>query len=138
MQAESSSFRVRRLPRPGRHAIDRRRNRSEDAGTAITLAYSCSAQRAGLDVMLLVDEAGMVVAQSRTDLDLSMLAAVTPIVGRGQATPRIRRDGRKREMSVRSIELLGERMYVAAVGGDIFARNREMHRSLAATQRILA
>jgi hypothetical protein len=133
-----SPLRVRRLPRPDRHPIERRKYRSERAGEALELALSTSARRAGLDVVILVDDLGMLVSSSKTDMDLTMLAAVTPIVGRGRARPRIRRDGFKLEMSVRTLDLQGETIYVAAVGGEIFARQRELYLSSAAAKRILA
>ncbi len=105
---------------------------------AIELAFTCAAERAGLDVVLLVDDAGMLVAGSRTSLDLSMLAAVTPIVGRGQAIPRIKRDGKPRDMSVAPICLGGEQFYLAVVGGHLRERRRELGESVAAATRILA
>jgi hypothetical protein len=67
-----------------------------------------------------------------------MLAAITPIVGRGQAVPRVRRAGQARDMSVLPVELDGEQFYVAAVGGRYLARHRELEESVAATRRILA
>jgi hypothetical protein len=131
-------LRVRRLPRPGRHPIERRRYRSEFTAEALELALASAQRRAKLDIVLVVDDQGMVVSQSRKDLDVTMLAAVTPIVGRGKARPRIRRDGARLEMSVRTIEIQGETLYIAAVGGELFARQRELYSSLNATKRILA
>ncbi len=137
-RASSPSLRIRPLPRPGRPTFERRRCRSDNAAEALELALTGAAQRGELDVVLVADDAGMLVANSRTDLDLTLLAAVTPIVGRGRATPRIHRGGQRREMSVRPLELLGEMYYVVAVGGDIKTRQRELRGSAAATQRILA
>jgi hypothetical protein len=85
-----------------------------------------------------VDEQGMLVAKSDTDLDLTMLAAVTPIVGRGKAVPRVRRSGQPLEMSVDTLELLGEVLYVAALGGTYRNRVREVAGSMAAARRIMA
>ena len=133
-----TGFRVRRLPRPGPSTSERRVQRSSCPLTALQLALTCAAHRSDLDVVLIVDEAGLVVATSATDFDLSMLAAVTPIVGRGRAVPRIRRNGEHRDMSVRPVELLGELMYVAAVGGERRHRVREVHGTVAAFKRILA
>ena len=133
----STPFRVRPLPRPNRPTNERRSSRSMDAGTALRLALTAASRRAGLDVVLLVDENGMLVGSSHTDLELSMVAAVTPIVGRGRALPRIKRDGHKRDMSVQPLKMQGETLYMAAIGGSHVARRRELAGSCAAAQRIL-
>jgi hypothetical protein len=133
----SIPFRVRPLPRPDRPTHERRCDRSIDAGSALGKALTAASRRAGLDVVLLVDENGMLVGSSRTELELSMVAAVTPIVGRGQALPRIKRDGEKRDMSVQPIRMQGETLYMAAIGGSPLRRRRELAGSCAAARRIL-
>jgi hypothetical protein len=133
----STPFRVRPLPRPENPATERRHHRSNDAGTALELALTAASRRAELDVMLLVDDAGMLVGSSHTELELAMVAAVTPIVGRGHALPRIKRDGEKRDMSVEPIHMQGELLYMAAIGGNHMSRRRELASSCAAAQRIL-
>ncbi|MCA9704776.1 MAG: hypothetical protein KDK70_02865 [Myxococcales bacterium] len=135
---QQARLRLRPLPRPGRASIERRRRRSNNAAEALELALTSAASRGGLDAVLLVDESGMMVAQSKTELDLAMLAAITPIVGRGKAVPRVRRKGELREMSVDTLEIMGEVLYVAALGGNYRARSREVAGTVAATRRILA
>jgi len=132
------SLRIAKLPKPQRGNNDRRVNRSENTAEALELALTSAASRANLDAILLVDDAGLLVSNSATPLDLSMLAAVTPIVGRGKAVPRIKRNGEKRELSVRELEFEGDLLYVAALGGDSSSRQRELGRSLRAAKRILA
>ncbi len=132
------SLRIAKLPKPQRGSADRRINRSEHVAEALELALSSSASRGNLDAVLVVDDAGLLIGNSETGLDLSMLAAVTPIVGRGKAVPRIKRNGEKREMSVRELQFEGDVLYVAALGGDSSGRHRELGRSLAAAKRILA
>ena len=131
-------LRLRRLPKPVGPRVDRRVHRSDDTATALELALTGAAKRGRLDAVIIVDDAGLLVAKNCTGLDLTMLAAVTPIVGRGKAVPRVRRDGQHRGMSVRPIELQGELLYVAAVGGEMAARHREVMIGVAATKRILA
>lgn len=138
MNVAHDRLRLRPLPRPGRPYYERRRNRSSNMAEALEKALTHSANRGQLDAVLLVDEQGMLVAQSQTGLDLSMLAAVTPIVGRGKAVPRVRRNGEARDLSVDTVELLGEVLYMAALGGTYRTRAREVAGSIAATRRIMA
>ena len=102
------------------------------------MALTSSAQRGACDAVLLADDEGMLVCKSKTGLDLEMLAAVTPIVARGEARATIKRAGETRELAVETVELLGERLHVAVLGGHSEARKIELRRTLAATKRILA
>ena len=132
------TLRLTKLPKPQRGNTDRRINRSENCADALELALSSSASRANLDAVLLVDDTGLLISHNCTSLDLTMLAAVTPIIGRGKALPRIKRNGEKRDLSVCELEVDGDVLYVAALGGDSNSRRRELGRSLRAAQRILA
>ena len=134
--AANAPLRLPPLPRPG-VPLERRRERPSDTASALVAAYDHAVRRGGLDAVLLVDEYGMLVSQSTTHLDLHQLAAVTPILGRGVANATIRRRGRARELSIRQIEVLGETLYVAALGGAREPREREAETTVAATARIL-
>ncbi|MBK8261412.1 MAG: hypothetical protein IPK80_08730 [Nannocystis sp.] len=125
------------LPRPGL-PVERRRQRHGDTASALIAAFDHAVLRGGLDAVLLVDEYGMLVSKSSTSLDLIQLAAVTPIIGRGLANATIRRRGRERVLSVRQVEVLGETLYVAALGGAREPREREAATTASATTRILA
>ncbi len=125
------------LPRPGRPLFERRRNRSTETAAALISAFDHAVQRAQLDVVLVTDEAGILVSHSTTELDLAMLAAVTPLVARGCAKANIRRDGESREYSVRTVDVLGETLYVGALGGTFGPRERELATSATAARRIL-
>ena len=117
---------------------ERRVNRPTDVASALICAFDHAVRRADLDVLLVADEFGTVVANNTTHLDLQELAAVTPFVGRGRALATVRRAGRERGLSVRRMHVLGETLYVAALGGDdADDREREVAHSIAATRRIL-
>src|SRR5690606_15022511 len=118
--------------------LERRKVRSSCTATALELALGSAARRAKLDVVLVVDDDGLLVSNSPAQFDLSMRAAVTPIVRRGRARPRIRRGGTPRDMTVRALDFEGDRLYVAAVGGAPEDRLRELRISAAAARRILA
>ena len=125
------------LPRPGRPLFERRRNRPDDTASALVSAFDHAVQRAELDVLIVTDESGILVSNSTTELDLAMLAAVTPLVARGAARTNVRRDGVEREYSVRSIKVLGETLFVGALGGNFGPRERGLATSANATRRIL-
>lgn len=124
------------LPRPGR-VIERRKKRSIKVADALELALSAAAAGGDLDVVLVADDAGMLVASSHTPLDLEMLAAITPIVSRGRAKANIKRNGEHRDLSVKSIRVFDETLHIAALGGDAQARALGVMRSVTATRRIL-
>ena len=138
MQMDTGSLRLRPLPRPDRPTYERRHKRTACAADALELALSSAAKRGALDAVLIVDDAGMIVAQNDTVLDLSMLAAVTPIVGRGKAIPKIKRNGEALELSIAPFELHDEVLYLAVLGGTRRTRARELAGSRAAATRILA
>lgn len=129
-------IRVTPLPRPGR-VIERRKQRSSRAGDALAMALSAAAAEGDLDVVLIADDSGMLVASSHTPLDLEMLAAITPIVSRGRAKANIKRNGEQRELSVKSIRVFDETLHVAALGGDASMRALGVMRTVTAARRIL-
>jgi hypothetical protein len=129
-------LRVSPLPHPGR-IVEKRKNRTHRAGDALEMALSAAAKTGELDVVLIADDSGMLVASSHTPLDLEMLAAITPIVSRGRAKANIKRNGQNRELSVKSIRVLDETLHVAALGGDSQGRALGVMRSVTAARRIL-
>lgn len=141
MQAQESEakspLRLPRLPHPRRPLVERRRTRPDDTASALISAFDHAVARADLDALIVTDESGILVSNNTTDLDLTMLAAVTPLVARGTAKAMIRRDGAPLEFSVRTIEVLGEILYVGALGGSYNNRERELTASTQATRRIL-
>ena len=123
--------------RPRWPVYERRRVRTDAAGDAMEMALNWSVARGELEAIVVVDEKGMLVCQSRSDVDLAPVAAVLPIVSRGQVRARITRSGLPCEMSVERFQLGGEEMYLGVLGGSSEARTREARQSLEAAQRIL-
>lgn len=136
-QTERRPLRLPPLPRPGKPLYERRRNRFLDTGSALIAAFDGAVARGALDLVVVADEGGFVVSNSSTELDLTMLAAVTPLVARGKARASVKRDGQERGLSVKSIEVLGETLYVACLGGSFGPRERELATSATAAKRIL-
>ena len=87
---------------------------------------------------MIADDRGMMVSSSPATVTLDLLAAVMPIVARGEARAKIRHRGAEREFSVCSMDLCGERLHVGALGGDLLGREREIRKSSRAVARILA
>lgn len=131
-------IRITPLPRPGRRVVERRKQRSSSAGEALQLALSAAADEGQLDVVLIADDFGMLVASSQTALDLEMLAAITPIVSRGRATASIKRNGEHRDLCVKSIRVLEETLHIAALGGDPSTRALGVMRSVTVARRLLS
>ncbi|MFV8750938.1 hypothetical protein ACNOYE_10375 [Nannocystaceae bacterium ST9] len=117
--------------------VERRKQRSPGTADALELALT-SAAESGLDAVLIADDQGMLVCHGRTELDLEMLAAVTPIVARGKAKASIKRNGSQRDLAVKTIKVQDETLHVAALGGDASSRALGLMRSVAAARRILA
>jgi hypothetical protein len=136
--ASKTQLRVRRLPWPRTPLRERRRDRSDDPNQAMRLALDRAARRGELDAVFIADDTGLLVAQSKTSVDLGMIAAVMPIVGRGKASARVKRNGNPREITVQTLQLHAQTLYVGALGGERGARMREVASSIAATRRILA
>jgi hypothetical protein len=134
----SKPFKVRKLPRPGNSISERRSQRSDATGEALQMALDRAAGRGELDAVVISDSSGMVVAKSDTNLDLNMLAAILPLVGRGQVTAAIKRAGESKDLTVRPLEIQDEVLFVAALGGEHGGRMREVASSAAAARRILA
>ena len=102
------------------------------------MALDGSAKRGGLAAVVVTDDFGMLVSHSNASFELDMLAAVTPLVARGGTRARVEHRGQPCELKVQSIDLLGERLHFACLGGNARGRAMAMRDSLAATQRILA
>ncbi|TPV92515.1 MAG: hypothetical protein B7733_25470 [Myxococcales bacterium FL481] len=117
---------------------ERRKRRSDNTADALEYALDSAAQRGQLDAVLIVDDFGLLVSQSRHESDLREVAAITPIVGRGQARATVRHQGQAHQLSVRTVSLLGEHLHVAAVGGNDASRRREIATAIRAARRILA
>ena len=133
----SIPFRVHPLPRPGLPGVERRRRRSLSSADALELALNRARRRGGLDVLFIADRDGLLFARSTTRLDLSLLAAVVPLVSRRRVRARVRRRGQQRGLTVRAISVRDEILYVAGLGGSALARMREVAFGTAAVRRIL-
>ncbi|MEE9382351.1 MAG: hypothetical protein V3V08_02940 [Nannocystaceae bacterium] len=116
---------------------ERRRRRTIGVADALRYALRSSARRGHLKLVFVADDYGMIVSGSRRDLDLEPIAAVAPLVARGRAKARVHHRGASLEMTVRTVRLDGERLHVAAVGGDPVARRRELATAVCAAQRIM-
>ena len=138
MQTEQVPLRVSPLPRPVRGRVERRKRRSTHTADALEFALEAAARRCGLEAVLLVNNYGEMVAQSETRLDLSVLAAVTPIVGRGRAIPRVQRKGEPLDFRVAPVVVGDDLLFVGALGGSRVARSRALRGVTAAAARILS
>ena len=118
---------------------ERRTLRSNNTEEALVLAFDRAVARGQLDAILITDDHGQLISKSRSELDLDLFAAMTPILARGTAKAKVCRRGVERDFQISTLEFSGERLHVAAIGGkDHQIRTRELTHSLHAAARILA
>lgn len=100
---------------------DRRICRSDKPAEAARLFLDADAARNGYDSLTLADADGLVVVDAPTALNSEAVAAVAPFIDEGDPTA----DGllelvtRGGALRVRGFELDGQRVFLAAVGGDV-------------------
>lgn len=116
---------------------ERRCVRTDAAGEAVELALTWSAARGELVAIVMADADGMVVCNSRGDVDLASVAAVLPLVARGTAVARVSHFGQGFPIVVRRFEIRGETFFMGVLGGSEQTRQEEADRSVAAAIRIL-
>lgn len=117
---------------------ERRCVRTDSAGEAVELALTWSVARGELVAIVMGDADGMVVCHSRTDIDLSAVAAVLPLVQQGQSVARVSHFGQGFPIVVRKFEIRGEVFFLGVLGGSAETREQEADRSVAAAVRILS
>lgn len=123
--------------RPQWPAHERRCVRTDAAGEAVELALTWAVARGELVAIVMADSDGLVVCSSRTDVDLSSVAAVLPLVDKGQMNARVSHHGQAFPIVVRRFEIRGEPFYLGVLGGSPETRRQEAERSVAAAIRIL-
>ena len=115
---------------------DRRIRRSDDRYVALRYQLEFTREQAGLDALVLCDDAGLVVASSGDAAVCAELGAVAPLVSRsfmGMPLPPLLRTA---EVAVRRVTVLGEEMFLASAGGGV-ARDAHLRSSLQGVERIL-
>ena len=116
---------------------ERRARRTEDRNQALSFQLEHSRDRGGLEALVLADSQGMVVAQAGDAVICEELGAIAPLMGRavlGMPLPPLLRGG---EVVVRRLELYGQDLFLACVGGGV-ARDALLVSSISGVQRILA
>ena len=99
---------------------ERRTQRSDNPLKAMSFFLAAAAQRGDYLAMTLADLDGLVVADAPSDLNSEALAAIAPFAVRGPVIT----DGllelvtRGEPLRVWNVEVCGEPLYLAAVGGD--------------------
>lgn len=117
---------------------ERRCVRTDSAGEAVELALTWSVARGELVAIVMGDSDGRVVCHSRTDVDLSSVAAVLPLVQEGQSEARVSHFGQGFPIVVRKFKIRDEVFYLGVLGGSAETREQEAERSIAAAIRILS
>jgi len=116
---------------------DRRLRRSTDRYVALRYQLEHTREKAGLEALVLADDAGLVVAGSGDASVCAELGAIAPLVSRsamGMPLPPLLRGS---DVAIRSVLVFGQQLYLACVGGGV-ARDAVLSTSSKGLQRILA
>lgn len=116
---------------------ERRKNRSTDSSQALRYQLEHSREHGGLEAMVIADEQGLVVAGAGEPGVVEELGAIAPLMSRavlGMPLPPMLRGG---EVAVRPIQLHGQELFVACVGGGV-ARDALLSNSVNGVMRILS
>lgn len=116
---------------------ERRCVRTDAAGEAMELALTWSVARGELVAIVMGDSEGMVVCHSRSDVDLAEVAAILPLVDRGNEVARVSHFGQGFPIVVRRFELRDETFFMGVLGGSEQTREQEADRAVSAAIRIL-
>lgn len=128
--------------------IERRKARSVQLTGALELLFETTARRGGLTHLVLADQSGLMHAGVGVTRECEALASYAPMVERA-AEPNVRRQvfdamaaavpGLNRETTtIRRIEILGETLYVCAIGAPGAMKDVAVTHALAGARRILA
>ena len=116
---------------------ERRQRRSRERETALRYQLEHTKDRGGLEVLVLVDRDGLLLAGAGEDALCEELGAVAPLMGRapmGMKLPPLLRGG---EVAIRPLSLHGQELFLASVGGGV-ARDALLHHSLSGVHRIMS
>lgn len=132
-----SSLLENHVQRPQWPDHERRCVRTDAAGEAVELALTWCVARGELVAIVMADQEGMIVCHSRTDVDLTPVAAVLPLVCTGQAVARVSHHGQGFPIEVRRFSIREETFYLGVLGGSQQTREREVEHAMHAAIRIL-
>jgi hypothetical protein len=119
---------------------ERRRNRSDNAYTALRYQLDACRRRAGLEGMVLTDETGLALALAGEVGSCDEVAARLSLVGR--KVPAFAgvlfSDEGSWEVTMRRFSIGESELYMCAIGGSANPRAVEVERSIGGATRILA
>lgn len=111
---------------------DRRQNRSNVPGTALTLALAAAVERSGARAAVIADEQGLLIAGAGAGFNLDHVAAFAPLVEERRLSFDDVTHGES--LCAAPIRVNGTRLFFAAVGGPL----GDIARLEAAADRILS
>jgi hypothetical protein len=115
---------------------DRRQRRSADRYVALRYQLEYTRDRGSLEALVLADDDGLLIASSGDAAVCAELGAVAPLVVQsalGMPLPPLLKGA---EVAVRPVEIYGQRLFLAAVGGNV-ARDAHLTSSKTGVERIL-
>ncbi|MBN1653663.1 MAG: hypothetical protein JXA30_07795 [Deltaproteobacteria bacterium] len=97
---------------------ERRNRRSEECGTALRFQLESLQQRGSMEALALCDNYGLLLAWAGEEDLCKELGAFAPIVARCPAGSLEVFGADGADVSVRSIDYFGQKLYLASLGGD--------------------
>ena len=116
--------------------VERRMTRSEDPYKALCHQLEYTRNRGGLDALVLAMRNGLLVASAGDNTVCEELGAVAPLMCRSVLAMRMPDLLQKADVVVRSLQLNGEVLYIAGLGGGM-ARDALLRHSMQGVERIL-
>jgi hypothetical protein len=115
---------------------DRRRRRSIDRQTALRYQLEHTRERGGIEAIAIGDGSGLLVAFSGDPAVCAEMAAIAPVMGRLAMGARSSPLLRGTELSVRSVRMFGQALFLITAGGGV-ARDAHVETCARGMERIL-
>ncbi|MGB0680533.1 MAG: hypothetical protein ACPGUV_12800 [Polyangiales bacterium] len=118
------------------HTVERRQRRSDNPNGALVFQLENVRDRGGMRALVLADADGLLVAAAGEHALAEEIGALAPLIARATDAGITRHHEELEPVAVRPVQLLGQQLYLAGVGGGL-ARDALMRHAGEGVQRIV-